>query len=87
VSLIAFVDVIVEWIFKRNSVVLLSTLYSDGECSNDGFVCSPGIGYKSSSIEESRSNNISFEVFLNSTFFEMPSYNLNIGVSIISNLE
>lgn len=41
VALVSLVHIIVEGIFKRNGVVLLSSLDSDGEGSDDGLEGSP----------------------------------------------
>ncbi len=87
VSFVAFIDVIMERIFKSNSVVLLSTLDSNCESSNDRFIWSPRIRNETSSVEQSGPNDISFEVLFNSALFEMPSNNFDVRVSIISDLE
>jgi hypothetical protein len=87
VALVAFVHIIVERIFESDSIVLLSSLDSNSESSNNRFVCSPRVRNKASSVKEAWSNNIVFEVFLNSALFEMPPNDFNVRVSIISDLE
>ena len=87
VALVAFVHVIMKRIFESDSIVLLSSLDSNCESSNDRFVISPRVRNKASSIEEAWSDNIGFEIFFNSALFEMPSNDFNVGVSIISDLE
>ena len=86
-SFVAFVDVVVEWVFECDGVGLLCSLDSNNKCSDDGFIVSPGVGNQSSSIEESWSDNISFKVFLNSSLFHVPTNNFEIAVSIISDLD
>jgi len=77
-------NVVMEWIFKSKSVVLTGTLYSNNQCSNNRSISTPRIGNKSSSIEQPRSDNISFKVLLNSSILHFPSNNFNIAISIIS---
>ena len=93
-SFISFVDIIMKWIFEGKSECFISSLDFECDSSNDGFVWSPWVGNKSSSIEKSWSNDIGFEILLNSSFFHMPTNNfdwrlgfvfkLNLMKSIIS---
>lgn len=80
VALVSFVHIIMERILKGNGVELAGALNFHSQGSDDGFVGPPRVGHQSSSVEESRSDNIGFEVFLNSSFFKTPANNLNVGV-------
>ena len=87
VTFISLVDVIVERIFERQSKGLVSTLNSDGNSTNNGFVWSPGVGDKSGSVEESWSDDVGFEIFLDSALFHVPSNNFDGGIRIVSDLD
>ena len=80
-SFVSSVHIVMEWIFKSHSVVLVALL--DNKSSLHWFVTSPGVGDKSGGIEESRSYNISFEVFLNSSLNHFPANDLNVVISIV----
>ena len=85
-SFITFINIIMEWIFERKSVEIIGALYFNGYSSNNSFIWSPWVRNKSSSIEESRSNDVGFKIFLYSTLFHMPSDNFDWWLGIISDL-
>ena len=86
-SLVASVDVIMEGVFEGDGVVLLSSLDSHDEGTNNGLVGSPGVGDKPGSVEESWPDYIGLEVLLDSSFLHFPGNNLNVGISIILDLK
>ena len=85
--LVASVDVVMEGVFEGNGVVLLSSLDSHNEGTNNGLVGSPGVGDKPGSVEESWPDNVGLEVLLDSSFLHLPANNLNVAISIISDLK
>lgn len=87
VALVALVHIIMEGILKGNRVELVGALHFHSQGSDDGFVGSPRVRHQSSGVEESRSDNVGLEVFLNSSLFESPAHNLNVGVRVIDDLE
>lgn len=86
VSLVALVHIIVEWILEGNGVELVGSLDFHGQGSNDGFVSSPRVRHQSSGVEESGSDDVGLEVFLNSSLFHGPADDFDVGVGIIDNL-
>ncbi len=85
-SFISFIDIIMEWIFKWKSESLISSLDFNGNSTNNGFIWSPWVWNKSSSVEKSWSNNVSFEILFNSTLFHVPSNNFDWWLWIVSDL-
>lgn len=79
------VNIVMEWIFKCESEELVCSLEFEGDSTNDSFVGSPAQWYTSGSIEKSWSNFSGFEIFLKSSFFQMPSNNLNNIFRLIPN--
>lgn len=87
VALVAPVNVIMERILEGNGVELVGSLNFHGEGTNDGLVGPPRVRHQSSSVEKSRPDNVGLEVLLNSSLFEGPPHDLNVGVRIIDDLE
>jgi len=87
VTFVSLVDVIVEGIFEGQSKGLIGTLNSDGNSTNNGFVWSPWVRNKSGSVEKSRSDDVGFEIFFNSTLFHVPSNNFDWGIRFVSDLD
>ncbi len=85
-SFISFIDIIMEGIFKWKSESLISSLDFNSNSTNNGFIWSPWVWNKSSSVEKSWSNNVSFEILFNSTLFHVPSNNFDWWLWIISDL-
>ena len=86
-SLVASVDIVMEGIFEGNGVVLLSSLNFHNEGTNNRLVGSPGVRDKPGSVEESWPDNVGLEVLLDSSFLHFPGNNLNVAISIISDLK
>eukprot|EP00178_Gracilaria_changii_P008443 TRINITY_DN2567_c0_g1_i1.p1 TRINITY_DN2567_c0_g1~~TRINITY_DN2567_c0_g1_i1.p1 ORF type:complete len:116 (-),score=11.96 TRINITY_DN2567_c0_g1_i1:2-349(-) len=76
-----------EGIFKSDGVALLTSFNTNNKCSDDRFVGSPSVRDESGGIEKSWSDDIGFEVFLNSSLFHVPSNDFEITVSIISDFD
>jgi hypothetical protein len=72
-----------EGIFDCDSEILVGVSNLDDTCSNHSFVASPAHGYKSSGEEESGSDDLFSEIFLDSAFFHMPSDYLKFGISLV----
>lgn len=87
VALVPFVDVVVERILKRKSVEIVGAFDFNGNGTDDGFIWAPGVGDESGGVEESRSDDISFEILLDSALFHVPSNNFDIGVRFVSDLD
>lgn len=83
-SLVSVVHVVMERIFKSKGKELVSSLEFECDSSNDGSISSPAHWDASSSVEESWSNFISFEVFLKATLLHVPSDNFNNIIGFIS---
>ena len=73
-----------EWIFERESEELVGALKFENHCTSDSFVGAIAVRNKSSSIEKSWPNFISLKIFLNSTFFEVPSHDFDNLIRFIS---
>lgn len=86
-TFVSLVNVIVEWILEWHSVCFVSSLNFYRYSTNDGFVWSPWAWDKSSSVEKSWSDDVSFEVLLNSSLFHVPSDNFDWCFGIISDLD
>ena len=87
VSLVSLVDVVVEGIFEWEGVGFVGALDLDGDGSNDGFVWSPWVGDESGGVEESGSDDVGLEIFLNSAFFHGPSDNFNGSFRFVFDLD
>lgn len=85
-SFITFVYVIMEWIFKWKGIGLIGSLDSNSYSTNNSFIWSPRVRNKSSSIEQSWSNDVGFEILLNSTLFHVPSDNFDWCIRLVSYL-
>lgn len=86
-SFVSLMYIIMERIFKSQSEKLISSLKLKSDSSNDSFISAPTHGNTSSSIEKSRSNLMSFEVLLKSSFFHVPSNNFNNIIGFVPNLD
>ena len=75
-----------EWVLEGKCVALSGALDFDGEGSDDGLIGSPGVGYESGGVEESWSDDIALEVLFDSSFLHGPSYDFDVGVSVIPKL-
>lgn len=87
VALVSLVHVIMERILEGNRVELVCSLNLHSQGTNDGLVSPPGVRHQSSSVEKSRPDNVGLEVLLNSSLFESPPDDLNVGVRIIDDLQ
>ncbi len=85
-SFISFVNIIMEWIFKRESESLISSLDSECDGSDNGFVWSPWVGNKSSSVEKSWSDDVTLEILFDSSFFHVPSNNFDWSLGLVFKL-
>ena len=84
-SFVSSVDIVMERVFEGDSVEL--SLGFDNESTNNRLIGSPGVGDKPGSVEKSRSDNVGFEVFFDSAFLHFPADDLNVGVSIVFDLD
>ena len=87
VALISLVDVVVEWVLEWEGVGFVGTLDLDGDGTDDGFVWAPWVGDESGGVEESGSDDVGLEIFLNSAFFHGPSNNFDGGFRFVSDLD
>lgn len=84
-AFVSGVNVIMERIFESKSEELVGSFVFEGDCSDDGFICSPRVRHKPGSIEESWSNFTNLEIFLNSALLDMPADKLNNFIRLIPN--
>lgn len=87
VSFIAAVNVIMEWVFKSKSKELVGAFEFKSDSSNDCSVCSPAHWDATGGVEKSWTNFSSFEIFLESSLFHVPSDDFNNVIRLVSDFD